>query len=192
MGRALSGSRALDARAPAGWHMHLGPRHPALAPRSRPATWLPPVASQGVYYGGLPSAADMVRSGLAAPSDFKLLLGLAGWAPGQLASEVDAGVWHCVAASRSVIMPRSGEGSTRGAAAAAAGRCMLAAASASCASMVCASRSSAATHQPHTRRPAYHLQAARAPCGATYSTSSAADGSRQHTGRLRSGAPRAL
>lgn len=63
---------------------------------------------QGVYFGGLPSAASMVRSGLAAPSDFRLLLGLAGWAPGQLAAEVAGGVWACAAASRSVIMPSEG------------------------------------------------------------------------------------
>jgi hypothetical protein len=33
---------------------------------------------QGVYYGGLPSAVDLVRSGLARPEDFRLLLGMTG------------------------------------------------------------------------------------------------------------------
>jgi hypothetical protein len=33
---------------------------------------------QGVYYGGLPAAVDLVRSGLAKPEDFKLLLGMTG------------------------------------------------------------------------------------------------------------------
>jgi hypothetical protein len=33
---------------------------------------------QGVYYGGLPAAVDVVRSGLAKPEDFKLLLGMTG------------------------------------------------------------------------------------------------------------------
>lgn len=65
---------------------------------------------EGVYYGGLPVAASMVRSGLAPPSDFRLLLGLAGWAPGQLSSEIESGVWHCVAASKSIIMPTNGPG----------------------------------------------------------------------------------
>jgi hypothetical protein len=31
-----------------------------------------------VYYGGLPAAVDLVRSGLAKPDDFKLLLGMTG------------------------------------------------------------------------------------------------------------------
>ncbi|GBG00046.1 hypothetical protein Rsub_12871 [Raphidocelis subcapitata] len=50
----------------------------------------------------------MVRSGLAGAGDFRLLLGLAGWAPGQLAGEVASGVWYCAAASRGVIMPPEG------------------------------------------------------------------------------------
>jgi hypothetical protein len=35
---------------------------------------------QGVYYGGLPAAVDLVRAGLAKPEDFKLLLGMTGGA----------------------------------------------------------------------------------------------------------------
>lgn len=35
-------------------------------------------AVQGVYYGGLPSAVQLVRAGLAAPEDFCLMLGMTG------------------------------------------------------------------------------------------------------------------
>jgi putative AlgH/UPF0301 family transcriptional regulator len=52
----------------------------------------------------------MVRSGLAPASDFRLLLGLAGWAPQQLTSEIAAGVWYCVAASKSLVMAPEGVG----------------------------------------------------------------------------------
>ena len=58
------------------------------------------------------AAADMVRSGLASPSDFRLLLGLAGWAPQQLSAEIASGVWHCVAASKSLVMAPEGEART--------------------------------------------------------------------------------
>jgi putative AlgH/UPF0301 family transcriptional regulator len=50
----------------------------------------------------------MVRSGLASPSEFRLLLGLAGWAPQQLSDEIAAGVWYCVAASKSLVMAPEG------------------------------------------------------------------------------------
>lgn len=31
-----------------------------------------------MFYGGVPQAVEMVRSGLASPDDFKLVLGMAG------------------------------------------------------------------------------------------------------------------
>lgn len=36
------------------------------------------VRGQGVYYGGLPAAVELIRRGLSQPDRFKLLLGLAG------------------------------------------------------------------------------------------------------------------
>jgi putative AlgH/UPF0301 family transcriptional regulator len=61
--------------------------------------------SEGVYYGGLPAAVDLVRSGLAKPEDFSLMLGMTGWAPRQLDTEIAAGAWYVVAAGQSLALP---------------------------------------------------------------------------------------
>ena len=62
-----------------------------------------------LYTGGLPDAVRLVQAGLSNPHDFNLMLGVSGWAPQQLASEINCGMWHCVAASPDLILPRKGE-----------------------------------------------------------------------------------
>ncbi|KAF6259946.1 hypothetical protein COO60DRAFT_947191 [Scenedesmus sp. NREL 46B-D3] len=66
--------------------------------------------SEGVYYGGLPAAVDLVHSGLAKPEDFKLLLGMTGWSPGQLEQEIASGAWWVVAAGQGLVLPSSSSG----------------------------------------------------------------------------------
>ncbi|CAN0136449.1 unnamed protein product, partial [Ectocarpus fasciculatus] len=47
-----------------------------------------------VYIGGAVDEADrMVASGRAKVDDFKFMLHLCGWAPGQLEDEIQRGVW---------------------------------------------------------------------------------------------------
>lgn len=59
---------------------------------------------EGVYAGGVESAAELVREGLASPSEFRLLAGYSGWAPGQLMQEIGSGSWFVVAASHTLIL----------------------------------------------------------------------------------------
>lgn len=61
-----------------------------------------------LYAGGLPDAVRVVEAGLARPWDFHLLLGVSGWAPRQLQSEIAKGLWHCVSASPDLVLPRKG------------------------------------------------------------------------------------
>ncbi|CBJ27043.1 conserved unknown protein [Ectocarpus siliculosus] len=59
----------------------------------------------GVYIGGAVDEADrMVASGRAKVDDFKFMLHLCGWAPGQLEDEIQRGVWMPVATSTNVIL----------------------------------------------------------------------------------------
>jgi hypothetical protein len=63
---------------------------------------------QGVYYGGIAAGCDMVRAGLARQDEFKLLLGVAGWAPGMLIGHGGGGGGGWLrACSRLVAVPRS-------------------------------------------------------------------------------------
>ncbi|CAB1105571.1 unnamed protein product [Ectocarpus sp. CCAP 1310/34] len=56
-----------------------------------------------VYIGGAVDEADrMVASGRAKVDDFKFMLHLCGWAPGQLEDEIQRGVWMPVATSTNV------------------------------------------------------------------------------------------
>ena len=57
-----------------------------------------------MYAGGLPHANALVRAGEAAPGEFRLLAGYAGWEPGQLEAEVGDGSWWVVAASPGVVL----------------------------------------------------------------------------------------
>ncbi len=60
-----------------------------------------------VYIGGAVNEADhMVATGQAKVDDFKFMLHLCGWAPGQLQSEIDRGVWLPVASSANVSQRR--------------------------------------------------------------------------------------
>eukprot|EP00752_Nemacystus_decipiens_P018726 g16789.t1 len=59
----------------------------------------------GVYIGGAVNEADhMVATGKANVDDFKFMLHLCGWAPGQLQAEIDRGVWLPVASSANIVM----------------------------------------------------------------------------------------
>lgn len=62
--------------------------------------------SDRLFTGGLPDALKLVQAGLAKPHDFSLVLGMSGWGPKQLISEVNSGMWHCVAASSDLALPR--------------------------------------------------------------------------------------
>ena len=49
----------------------------------------------------------MVATGKAKVDDFKFMLHLCGWAPGQLQAEIDRGVWLPVASSANVSYPNA-------------------------------------------------------------------------------------
>jgi putative AlgH/UPF0301 family transcriptional regulator len=58
----------------------------------------------GVYAGGVESASDLIRLGLARPEEFKLLAGYSGWGPHQLEREIEQESWWVVAASHTLIL----------------------------------------------------------------------------------------
>ena len=58
----------------------------------------------GVYAGGVTSASELIRLGLARPEEFKLLAGYSGWGPYQLQREIESGSWWVVAASHTLIL----------------------------------------------------------------------------------------
>ncbi|CAL8463593.1 g3127 [Coccomyxa elongata] len=58
----------------------------------------------GIYTGGLAHANELVASGRAAASEFKLLAGYAHWPTGQLQREISGGAWWLVAASSDFIL----------------------------------------------------------------------------------------
>ncbi|CAN0360550.1 unnamed protein product [Ascophyllum nodosum] len=59
----------------------------------------------GVCIGGSVEEANrMVATGGAKKDDFRFFLHLCGWAPGQLESEIERGVWFPAATSANVIM----------------------------------------------------------------------------------------
>lgn len=60
-----------------------------------------------MYIGGAVDEADrMVATGKAKRDDFKFMLHLCGWAPGQLEAEIERGVWLSVATSTNVSQYR--------------------------------------------------------------------------------------
>jgi len=62
----------------------------------------------GVYQGSVRNAAQMVLGGEVASSDFQLISGYSGWAPYQLAAELQDESWHLISASRDVILSSMG------------------------------------------------------------------------------------
>lgn len=62
---------------------------------------------EGIYRGGVADAAALVKANLASPREFHLVLGGAGWAPGQLEAEIAAGCWHLLAVGEDLVLPPS-------------------------------------------------------------------------------------
>ena len=58
---------------------------------------------QGLYHGGLEHVNTMARLGKLHPHQAQLVIGCAGWDPGQLAAEVQAGCWVVLAASDQIL-----------------------------------------------------------------------------------------
>jgi putative AlgH/UPF0301 family transcriptional regulator len=58
----------------------------------------------GVYAGGVESASELIKLGLARPEEFKLLAGYSGWGPHQLEREIASGSWWVVAASHTLVL----------------------------------------------------------------------------------------
>ncbi|GAX83124.1 hypothetical protein CEUSTIGMA_g10550.t1 [Chlamydomonas eustigma] len=67
-----------------------------------------------LFTGGLPDAVRLVQAGLAMPHEFSLMLGVSGWTPRQLVSEIEKGNWYCVAASPDLVLPRRAPSSSLG------------------------------------------------------------------------------
>ena len=68
----------------------------------------------GVCVGGVEAAAAATASGAAPADAFQWLSGYCGWSPGQLASEVEAGVWTVAAADAATLLSASRPGGPRG------------------------------------------------------------------------------
>ena len=58
---------------------------------------------QGLYHGGLEHINTMACLGKLHPHQAQLVIGCAGWDPGQLAAEVQAGCWIVLAASDQIL-----------------------------------------------------------------------------------------
>ncbi|KAG0583095.1 hypothetical protein KC19_3G108900 [Ceratodon purpureus] len=58
----------------------------------------------GVFMGGTSSIQESVRSGKSTPNDFRWFLRFAGWGPGQLEQEVEAGVWYLASCSKRFVL----------------------------------------------------------------------------------------
>ena len=58
---------------------------------------------QGVSHGGLEQINEMAQLGQLQPKQVQLVVGCAGWDPGQLLAEVQAGCWFVLTASDDVL-----------------------------------------------------------------------------------------
>ncbi len=64
----------------------------------------------GVFLGGIHSLGEKIDSGEVTPPEVKIMIGMAGWAPGQLQEEVARGVWVVASASKEIILAASVSG----------------------------------------------------------------------------------
>jgi putative AlgH/UPF0301 family transcriptional regulator len=62
--------------------------------------------SDGIFYGGSDEVEDFVRSGRAAPQDFRFFFKYTAWLPGQLENEINAGCWCPVRTSLDLVLQR--------------------------------------------------------------------------------------
>jgi hypothetical protein len=61
----------------------------------------------GVFLGGIHELGRKVDSGAITPPEVKILVGMAGWGPGQLQEEVARGVWIVASASKQLLLSPS-------------------------------------------------------------------------------------
>lgn len=64
--------------------------------------------ANGVYIGGSDELAEEVNANRFDPANALFVQGHAAWVPGQLAHEIERGVWYCAAASSDLIMRHAG------------------------------------------------------------------------------------
>lgn len=67
----------------------------------------------GIGMGAFDEARKAVRAGIVRPEDCRFFTRYAGWGPGQLAEEVNGGVWFLAAASASVILEGRAQAQTQ-------------------------------------------------------------------------------
>lgn len=58
----------------------------------------------GVFVGGMEGLSTALSAGETTPQEIKVVVGLAGWGPGQLEDEVARGAWIVAAASRHLVL----------------------------------------------------------------------------------------
>jgi putative transcriptional regulator len=61
----------------------------------------------GVFLGGIHGLGRKMENGELTPPEVKIMIGMAGWGPGQLQEEVARGVWVVASASKHVILSAS-------------------------------------------------------------------------------------
>jgi putative transcriptional regulator len=64
----------------------------------------------GVFLGGIKGLGRKMENGEITASEVKIMVGMAGWGPGQLQEEVARGVWVVASASKHVVLSASAAG----------------------------------------------------------------------------------